>query len=852
MPENSENIEARLCAYVEGDLDEQGRVEIERHLAAHPNHRRLLSELMATRDLLRYLPREQAPPELAETFNAQLERSALLDGAGPEPSGRALRSGNFMPRLMAMAAIIVLGSGLFAIVYFSLPRGESGTQLAMPTISPDSRPVAGGVVAADEDAAPVDRTGEFAKAGTRGGAGGGADVRTERLGKGGAPRDGLADALAAKKDGWSGELNKSGRKAGALVEPVYVLVSADRIDAAVREVTSNLSDNSIVWETVTDARPLPPRLQQQQLQYQATTNSANYNNTGNNTAVAAQLELGNALHKRQRQYSAAGNLRQRPINDQVALGEDEEESKSERPAASGPTAVASAEEQGKEKAPSHAVARDKSAEATAISGGAGQQVARRTQEEQQAEQKQQVAPAAPHIVQLPADSEVIAINAYGVKRTQVEQLAGMLNRSSQRVELIADDAHLQRVNAGLQRMLNEQPPTGLAAAEKAFKADASPATSQPAALETTAIAQAPAAAATPAPAAEPAKGSAGKRDSDAVALKGRAPSASKPDSSTRPARDAQREAVADNTSAQRQDVNSKISSRAGAGPRPALIRPGAKLYVTVDELKGPDTEATTEASVADDGTVVLPQLPEPLRVNGLTRLEAAEAIADAYKAAGVIDAPNVTVEPVADDGPLADTRTKMQQRRQREIPQRDANEAEAGAVADAAAPNQQAVQQPSAPLAPDARARAAAPEAGAKPDGQVSASESDTAGAEQANHPGAAAEVAVGAGTQPQAPVGESGQAQVVEVEADADADPNEPVDVVILVQRNTAAPAQAATAPDVAASDEAAPEDPAGAPNAAASESPSDPAAAQRGDPADAAVPAPPPDPSAPTESAK
>ena len=42
MAENSENIEARLCAYVEGDLDEQGRVEIERHLEAHPNHRRLL------------------------------------------------------------------------------------------------------------------------------------------------------------------------------------------------------------------------------------------------------------------------------------------------------------------------------------------------------------------------------------------------------------------------------------------------------------------------------------------------------------------------------------------------------------------------------------------------------------------------------------------------------------------------------------------------------------------------------------------------------------------------------------------------------------------------------------------
>src|SRR5688500_7932476 len=119
MAENSENIEARLCAYVEGDLDEAGRVEIERHLEANPNHRRLLSELIATRDLLRYLPREQAPAELAETFNAHLERSALLDtNSSAEAGARTLRA-NFMPRLMAAAAIIVLGSGLFALVYFS-------------------------------------------------------------------------------------------------------------------------------------------------------------------------------------------------------------------------------------------------------------------------------------------------------------------------------------------------------------------------------------------------------------------------------------------------------------------------------------------------------------------------------------------------------------------------------------------------------------------------------------------------------------------------------------------------------------------------------------------------------------
>src|SRR5689334_24502504 len=122
MAENSENIEAKLCAYVEGELDAEGRQEIERHLEAHPNHRRLINELTATRDLLRFLPREPAPPELAEAFNAQLERAALLDAPPGEAGATTIRA-NFLPRLMAMAAIVLLTCGLGAVVYFALPRG---------------------------------------------------------------------------------------------------------------------------------------------------------------------------------------------------------------------------------------------------------------------------------------------------------------------------------------------------------------------------------------------------------------------------------------------------------------------------------------------------------------------------------------------------------------------------------------------------------------------------------------------------------------------------------------------------------------------------------------------------------
>ena len=39
---NTEQIEAKLCAYVDGELDAAGRAEIEQHLAANPQHRALV------------------------------------------------------------------------------------------------------------------------------------------------------------------------------------------------------------------------------------------------------------------------------------------------------------------------------------------------------------------------------------------------------------------------------------------------------------------------------------------------------------------------------------------------------------------------------------------------------------------------------------------------------------------------------------------------------------------------------------------------------------------------------------------------------------------------------------------
>jgi hypothetical protein len=119
MSQNQEIIESKLCAYIDDELDPEGRAEIEKHLEANPQHRRLLESLRATRDLIRWLPREQAPPEISETLNGQLERSVLLE-YGDNNSMRISRA----PRIFAAAAIIALTAGLGAAVYYALPRSQ--------------------------------------------------------------------------------------------------------------------------------------------------------------------------------------------------------------------------------------------------------------------------------------------------------------------------------------------------------------------------------------------------------------------------------------------------------------------------------------------------------------------------------------------------------------------------------------------------------------------------------------------------------------------------------------------------------------------------------------------------------
>lgn len=127
--------EAKLCAYLEGTLPADERGEIEAYLQSNPQHRALLQELRNTRALLKDLPQESAPPEIAEAFEQQLERSMLLDDLAVESPTR--RAG--APQRLLVAGLVLLACGLGVAVYLALPGSGSPTQhlvSAVPGFAP--------------------------------------------------------------------------------------------------------------------------------------------------------------------------------------------------------------------------------------------------------------------------------------------------------------------------------------------------------------------------------------------------------------------------------------------------------------------------------------------------------------------------------------------------------------------------------------------------------------------------------------------------------------------------------------------------------------------------------------------
>ncbi len=110
-----ENIEAMLCAFIEGDLDATGKAQIEKHLKDNPQHKKLLQELTAMRDLVRNLPRVRAPIDVGDSLRQKVERSLLLDDSlalVPERSGASR-----WPQFFGIAAVVLLFASLGFIVF---------------------------------------------------------------------------------------------------------------------------------------------------------------------------------------------------------------------------------------------------------------------------------------------------------------------------------------------------------------------------------------------------------------------------------------------------------------------------------------------------------------------------------------------------------------------------------------------------------------------------------------------------------------------------------------------------------------------------------------------------------------
>lgn len=118
MSQDKENIQAKLAEYVEGTLDAAGRAEIEQHLQANSEHRRLMADLLEAKATIASLPRERAPGDLIEVLQGQLERAVLLEGDLDNADHLRLRR---WPQVLAIAAILALAVGLGLVVYVTLP-----------------------------------------------------------------------------------------------------------------------------------------------------------------------------------------------------------------------------------------------------------------------------------------------------------------------------------------------------------------------------------------------------------------------------------------------------------------------------------------------------------------------------------------------------------------------------------------------------------------------------------------------------------------------------------------------------------------------------------------------------------
>lgn len=142
MKDGDQTFSSQLSAYLDDQLAPRERGRLEKALAEDPALRAELEGLEAARRLLRRLPREEAPADLAEAVLARLERQRLLRQSEQAPAARSL---GWM-RYVAMAAAVAIAVGLGVYLYGIMQHGgmvELARTRTDGSLAKDSTPPSG-------------------------------------------------------------------------------------------------------------------------------------------------------------------------------------------------------------------------------------------------------------------------------------------------------------------------------------------------------------------------------------------------------------------------------------------------------------------------------------------------------------------------------------------------------------------------------------------------------------------------------------------------------------------------------------------------------------------------------------
>jgi hypothetical protein len=265
----SEDIEAKLAAYVDGQLDSADRAEIEKHLADHPQHRLLIAELMQQKQLLKNLPRERAPGDVAEAINAQLERAVLLGDIDDDSHAAGLRMGRG-PQIRAIAAVLLLTASLAAVIYYLLPSpSRKPPQIADLRTLPTTEPADVALPEAMDRAASSDSP---ATQPTEALANAAAETEQERRAK-----LALGGNVETDKDAFATNVGNAALFRNAVNDqakafnpsvgagPVVIVIPSADPTATNQRVTDYLTNNKIIWETADEPTPQPLALGKSQV-----------------------------------------------------------------------------------------------------------------------------------------------------------------------------------------------------------------------------------------------------------------------------------------------------------------------------------------------------------------------------------------------------------------------------------------------------------------------------------------------------------------------------------------------------------------------------------------------------------